>query len=373
MTQMGFASSIESWKSTIKSHPAFQHDDPFLSSIVGTCMAPKPTSSFDKKLAFFPTSEWEKPLEVLYHHEEKASELLVIVPGLFTTLSDYQANRLALDTVSMGKSVVVFPNPLSIDVISKKPPYTIGNTFVEAEHYLLFINKLRAKYLGKYKTVNILGVSHGGFVASVMAAKALEFHIKVEKVVLISPPYQFYDSIVKVDGYLDEVSEDVSYWSEVTDMFFLVQVCLFDSISDDKKFVYSQSRNIVLRKGFYKYFIGALETFEPDKVPDREWGWLSEKYTKWAKGQRFSGYLKKFDKKLFSRFNSLEGSAEFWLKRFEKKGGKWKVVSSNNDFINERNIWKKKKNVLLFERGGHFAFRGLKNLSHFISDLYKSL
>lgn len=362
----------ENWEKQVYGNVAFKQPDSFFSALVASCSAPRPDSSFENRISLKPTDGWKEPLEAMFHEVKTSKEITVVMPGVFTELDSAHAHRMGLDARALGQNIMVFPNPIAKDVVAKKPPYVVGNAFAEADHYLMFIKKFLDQNPGRYTNINILGVSHGSFVAAIMAAGGAKLGIKVNKILLISPPYQFYNSIVKVDTYLDEVSKEVSFWNKFTDYFFLVRTCLFNNYSSDKKQMFKTARNIVLRRGFHRFFLGSLEAFNPKAVPDLGWGLLSSKYRAWASEQRFSKYLRSFDKELFKRFNSDEGLVQHWLDQFSAQGGKWKVVSTHDDFINEVGAWKESENTIVFKTGGHFAFRGLSNLDKFMLDLYNS-
>jgi hypothetical protein len=61
---------------------------------------------------------------------------------------------------------------------------------------------------------------------------------------------------------------------------------------------------------------------------------------------------------------------DYWLVRAQTSGKKVRILTANDDFLNEPNVWKGIDNALVVEDGGHYGHRSLPWIQSFLDASY---
>ncbi len=381
------------WSDAIHKHvSAYSHpyEDPFLSSLRGACR----TLGTDYSNMSVPVHNWEAqttklhsgsfPTKVALQTNEHGfavkAPILVYIPGSFTNLSASQAKRWMWEHTSRNYHVIIVPNPWGTEFINRKPKQPIGN--VEAEAATLYegvrniISKIKDLGADNGK-IRLSGVSSGGYLAAVMMALDAEnknplFNMSANT---YSVPYNIYDSILALDGMIDEVSPEYANLSYASLIRKYKGLCGLKHPNDIEDQHLRDSKILVTMVAFHREIIRSVNLYDKiagtNKIPDRGWGVISSKYREWKRNFRFRTYFENFAPDVKKLLQSEKGRIFYWINRAGQAGSPGvNILTTDDDFLNTPGIWPKAKNIVILKDGGHYGFRHLEWFSSFIDKAY---
>ena len=385
--------SAASWSDAIHEHASvYSHpyEDPFLSSLRGACRTlgtgysnmSVPIHNWDAQTPMLHTGSFPTKvgLQTNEHGFAVKAPILVYIPGSFTNLSASQAKRWMWEHTRRGYHVVIVPNPWGTEFINRKPKQPIGN--VEAEAATLYdgirniISKIKDLGADNGK-IRLSGVSSGGYLAAIMMALDAEhqnplFNMGANT---YSVPYNIYDSILALDGMIDEVAPDFDELSYVSLVRKYKDLCSLEHPSDLEDQHLRDSKILVTMVAFHREIIRSVNVYdkiaETNKIPDRSWGVISSKYREWKRNFRFRTYFENFAPDVEKLLQSEKGQIFYWINRAELAGSPGvNILTTDDDFLNAPGIWPKARNIVILKDGGHYGFRHLDWFTSFIDKAY---
>lgn len=294
----------------------------------------------------------KKKVKVAYQIKDfKEPVLYVYIPGIFNNVSEGQTRRAFTRMASLGKNVLVLPNPWGTDYISSKPLHKPGDLLREAESlHDITLSFIATSGLPKQTEVRLFGASYGGFLATVYANvdRGLGTDIVHPEVYVFSPPLNMRDTISNIDQLM---FEDDFFNQEIgdADLAFLFLDYVFAKSFEDleaKSRILSQT--VAVREGFKGPFRDALSMYfkeHPDFKPKK-------------KDYYFSSYLRSLAPELDELLSSRIADITYWVAEGEASGLDIKVLSTTNDFLNSY-VWPgsySDQHFWFFQNGGHLGF-----------------
>lgn len=129
--------------------------------------------------------------------QKKKTDLIVIIPGLFTESSGINPTRLFNLLYQRGYHVFILPNPFSKEYIERYPRYSPGSFKKESEILLEAVDYLVNSNTGKVNKVHLIGMSYGAFISAV--ALALDKEKKISgKTLLLSPQIKTSTTLIQL-------------------------------------------------------------------------------------------------------------------------------------------------------------------------------
>src|SRR5262249_46666126 len=127
-----------------------------------------PTRAFGKAL---PTNSGPDSISGLVSWaSNEARPLVVILPGIFQDSEHFFPRYFARKLIERGYHVLVLPSPFSKPYLERLPLASVGSFEREAEIYLEALKSLRSLYASRVQSINLIGLSYGAFIGSVMTA-----------------------------------------------------------------------------------------------------------------------------------------------------------------------------------------------------------
>jgi hypothetical protein len=306
----------------------------------------------DKKTRNVSSRFLQKKVKVAYQIKDNNEPVLyVYIPGIFNNVSEGQTRRAFTRMASLGKNVLVLPNPWGTDYISAKPLHKPGDILREAESlHDITLSFIASSGLPKQAEVRLFGASYGGFLATVFANvdRDLGTDIVHPEVYVFSPPLNMRETISNIDQLM---FEDDFFNQKVsdTDLAFLFLDYVFAKNFEDldaKTRILSQV--VAVREGFKTPFRDALSLYfkeHPDFLPNK-------------KDYYFSSYLKSLAPELEELLRSQVSDISYWVEEGVGSGLDIKVLSTTNDFLNSY-VWPgsyNQRHFWFFQNGGHLGF-----------------
>lgn len=299
----------------------------------------------------------------------KARPLYIIIPGSFSNLSTPQTKRYAHTLFKKGYNVIMLPNPLSIDYLSNNPKFMLGNIFKESESIIEavenWLNSSEAKLI-KISSINIVGTSYGGFVASIITGSKSKWKSLHKKTFIISAPRYLSKSMELLEGHIIKGLKNVSSYKLVEFYKMISKAAMIYIGGPNKNFldknVLSEVQSFVVMHGFQRLFIESLE-YGHRVLGKKTYGLLAEidnsdSYLKLKKTIRFSDYSKKYLRDVKTRLEGEDGDLLTWVKNKESSTVEVRILTTRDDWVNSENAWPNSKAIMILPRGGHFGFRG---------------
>ncbi len=386
-------SNSAKWSDAIHKHASIYnhpYDDPFVSSLRGACRTlgtdysnmSVPVHNWDAettklKSGSFPT---KVALQTNQHGFAKRAPILVYIPGSFTNLSASQPKRWMWEHTHRGYHVVIVPNPWGTEFINRIPKQPIGNVEEEAATLYDGIRNIIAKIrdLGADNgQIRLSGVSSGGYLAAVMMALDAEhenplFNMSANT---YSVPFNIYNSILALDGMIDEVAPEYANMSYASLLRRYNGLCGLEHPSELEEHHLRDSKILVTMVAFHREIIRSVNVYDKiaktNKIPDRAWGSISSKYREWKRNFRFRTYFTDFAPDVEELLKSEKGQIFYWINRADKAGSPGvNILTTDDDFLNTPGIWPETKNIVILKDGGHYGFRHLDWFSSFIDKAY---
>lgn len=370
----------------IQSYKALS-DDPFVHALKGSCREPKGGISAKK----YPGAKLLIPHSLLLDSnvkayinlsERKDAPAVFFIPGSFGNANEKQPNRIARNLLGLGYSVIRLPNPYSRQFINAEPNFWPGN-FIKEAQVLYHAIKRSLSYL-KYKgyvpnKVVIAGVSQGAFISSVIMNLDINARF-IDQAVLFSPPYNLGRSIELMEQNIDDTKSMTKLIPIVAYAKTLFRICKYDPIEVTTKSK-KVSKFLVSWSGFQDYFADSIRLYTKRKDIDdiapsgKKWWGLSPKYRKWKQEFRFSDYMREHAPEVHVLLNSEQANLMYWvdLNKYATGKERIRVITSNDDFINDPDVWPKNDAVLMIPKGSHYGYRANKWFDIFVEKIFNKI
>lgn len=158
-------------------------------------------------------------IQVAVNEAKGRADLVVFIPGIQQGVDHPYAKLIATLAHKGGAHTLVIPAPFSDDYRAEHPKALPGTFPEEAQVDFEVVSQLMEK-LGpeRIKGVKIVGLSYGGFLATMVAARLKLPGGTPVSLHLISPPANMYDIAFRLDSLMDSQLRpfDASYgWKDV--------------------------------------------------------------------------------------------------------------------------------------------------------------
>jgi hypothetical protein len=291
---------------------------------------------------------------------EKKAPLIIVFPGSFTNLDEDQAIMWMQLFSKLGYHTLLLPNPWSTDFIKSETNFLLGDFLNEAES-LAFASKkvyrdLQERDLLSTSQIQIFGLSHGAFIASIVNYQFAKEKLNVAHATLVSPALNLNDSFHILDQHIEdsiEIERDRSFLGSIINF---LKICKSESIEELSPKNISASKYLTAIEGFQKDLATSLIAYDDIKelniVPLDQ-----AKKKKWKKNLKYSEFFKSFAPELLPLYKSEKSQIEYWTEKTQKLGKKnVRILVSDNDFINKNKKLRSSTSILYLKGGGHFGF-----------------
>lgn len=301
------------------------------------------------------TFQEELELYAYRRHSQEKLPLVVFFPGIFGSqegqVSPWLLNIFEESTFHTG----VVPNFLNKKYIKALPKYSRENAMsLDARAALKAVEKIIEKIgLDNIASVTFLGESLGAFVAASSIHFADEFpnvFKLVKNVVLLWPSLNLKSSLEAFD------KKTLKYKSTYESCFYVFKAFAFFKHFIWQDFPKNMDEEDARCFGAYLFHGAFLKSMEKSFQTHIEAKKIDTKEA-FESPKNFHEFIK-----IYNPFY-LEGMEEapeklelkFWLEKWKAQGPKLKIVSSIDDFINDRKGWKFIEKKRLLDWGEHCA------------------
>lgn len=392
-----FVTETQAWPARIaEQSPQFEHPaDAFIDTLLGACKTPNyqnqwfsspvpGKSSFQFKVSpsghgLFKGNRFKTTAFYVEDNGQlKPAPLMVLLPGIFTSSDDNASLALATAFHKQGYHVVIVPNGWSREFIDKslRP---MGDLDYESDVVLRVIRQFQARLrqAGALGRTQMLGVSYGGFVGSMVAYRDThEGHNLIDgQVILLGAPLNMRWAMQNLDSQMDDSEEFAQQRNGFADLlsknFFCNQyekLELNNSQPDGHEKFKSHgqvARHLVIQQGFRKYLKDAVTQIDGNEYPNHKLPLLipdmaeSQDYSSWSQQVRFNRYFEDYDlQDLLNKYSNEKAFLSYWVNGANQYAeNKVLVMEATNDFLNEKIPLKTMQEALLMlPRGGHVGY-----------------
>lgn len=287
----------------------------------------------------------------VYYSHQPGRDFVVIIPGLFGNVGEKLPRWLASQLLPK-KNVIILPNPLGTDYMGLRPKHDMGDIVSEANSYYSALKEIKRKL--SVNKLEILGVSHGAFIVAALNGIDHQRQQILSTATSISPPFNMIDSIRNLDSILNEGDMQtrpfLSFASE------MALICNLHKFSNPLDRIPDEAPTMVAQLGFHNELINVIIqhlTYQDELPWYLEGGTINPIYKVWLKQQRFESTLEEYFPHGHSVVSSRYGKIDHWLNLAKRR--KTRVLTCNDDFINDPNVWSQQGIVL--NRCGHYGLR----------------
>jgi len=285
-------------------------------------------------------------LEVALDLRDRSKPVVLVIPGLFGGYNTIECRRVSQWLGEKGLNVLRVPDPVSVHVVGRHPTYPGLDFESEAQLYVDIVHAIQNEY--HFPKVYLAGVSYGAFISAVTAVKlGPDFG---GKLLMMSPPHNMLTSLKIIDGFFDEVQDqfDEFPWQP---LWFLIKVEWSRFWRTDIHISPELAKNTMIVGGFHRTFL-ELWDMQENYLHPRPW-WKF--YEKWAPAlkkkqneMRFATFLRQVNPHFFE--TPEKDSVLYWLNQVP---GDWKLITSNDDFINPPGGWPSSPRIVSIPNSGH--------------------
>lgn len=350
------------------------YKDPFASTMLGVCKVDKlkykhiNDALIEKQRVRVDSlnSQRLNSVFVLQNSDGKAvpANLMIVLPGAFTTTQSAQPVRMAKRFFSRGYHVVTLPNPWGLEFIKERPYFTMGSFVKEGEAIYMAMRsavwKLKARGL-LLNEISVMGISGGGYLTAMVAGldSISGNPILSGHATSIAAPMIWSQTMKHLDGYMEEVREGLNtklirllpaYW----------KICHRDSQDEFDSELLEKAKLLTIHSGFHSHMINSIELFDElnslNSIPKKG-------YKDWRKNMNFARFYDRYNPNGKKMLLSKWGRIDSWVNLAKENGyNKLRILTSLDDFLNVPEVFEEldieKERLLLIPFGGHWGIRG---------------
>ena len=295
-----------------------------------------------------------------------------IINGIFGLPVSGLVKQVAIQLLERGHHVVGLGNPLGEWGIQQKPTYTVGNFIQESETYLDIMKEAVNWFQERNLTngeVHLVGVSHGGFVGSIIKAMDLNRGGKTITGMthLMSPPIQLGAALRNMDHALYQ-TRSLGKMPDWVLASVSIRFCLFPPRQYVDRVQLNWAKALF---GFYGFQRSLADTTSLlDKLYDLDGVPRDKKaFKKWRRTFTFSDYIRDFAQDLGKLMDSEYGDMYYWLNQVPQQ--QYHIFASLDDPLNEELQWPEQDNQFLIPYGGHYGLRGFTFFDDFLYSIFE--
>ena len=300
-----------------------------------------------------------------------SAPVTIIINGIFGEPVSGLVRQIADQAIKKGHHVVGLGNPLGTWGLKQMPTYTIANFVQESEVYLNIIDEINQwMNVRQFSNgqVNIVGVSYGGLIASIIKAIDIKRDrpIITGMTTLFSPPLKMGPALRNMDHVLFQ-TQQIGKLPDWALAMGALKFCLFPPRYYVNNVQLDWAKGIFGFYGFQRNLsdntILLNEMYHLNKIPTEEKARLS-----WRRTFNFEGYISGFAQELGELMDSEVGELYYWLNQIPEK--EVQIFSSLDDPLNEGEVWPDRENIFLIDYGGHYGFRGFSFFDKFLASIF---
>jgi len=370
------------------SHPYFQTLNPnvgaSLNTIAESCAAHDLTihakyknfkkSGTKKFLKSGPFNFQNKKFEVMLHvHADVKAvprPLIIVVPGIFSEISNPYATQLALPLWNSGYNVAVVQNAWAETFVSASN-FEMGDTQKESDTLLWIISQIKNHFQQKgiLQKTHLLAYSYGAFTSgNALAADSEKSNSLVDgKALLISPPHDFKTTFSTMNKYLQQ-SHSISGRPTILSLIQARgRICKAAKRGVDFSTYFSveelqslelKAQYMIATFMFSKRLAASARNLE-SRLEDAQISTNDEWKNLFFQSPDFSSYIRAFVPHSAKIFAQQVPLSDVLFRRELTRPGRTLTVVSDNDFINPYAAWRKSgssRHVINLKQGGHVTF-----------------
>ncbi len=351
-------------------------ENTFISSVYGICQEERykfkemPSSVHDVYIENDKIENGPYPVKLLIQKNKMGiqlkSPLTIVMPGAFNNNSSGLARRLMYEISMEGHHVAILTDPWSKEFVQLKTNLAVGDPLDEGGFNYEIIKDLvgQLKNANLVTSVHLVGVSHGAFLSVVVAGLDQDDARIIDgTVTAFSPPHHLGKTMQNLDR---EISEIKSYLGKgvVVLLGSFARICKRKDnfIFSNKISRHAHALSIGLGFQFALRSVASEynEIHQLDLIPGGKNKMFSKKYHEWKKNLNFENFLKDFSPRTLPILWSKFGEFDYWARKIQTDPSKvLRVLTSNDDFLNENNAWREQEYAYVVPRGGHYGFRAI--------------
>lgn len=310
-------------------------------------------------------------LDILESKSFSKNETIFIFPGVFQDYYSQFPLVTGAKLNQMGFNVIIFSSPLSTTQLNRFSLINPGNYFKEAEIYKKAVDEYIKNNPSKTKTVHMLGISYGSFIASEILLSDTNNSIK-GSLTLFGPQAYMSEGVTQFDIMIQEGQANEGLCSYLVSNILNKDLKVF-TLGLIKKFKYIKENELeeyilnykknnsyeVLNKAYLEIGsqIGSHDKeWDPNELPNQVNDFLSEfsfKKTIWT-----------FTPEVIPLYEKKQASVAKILKKIKRtKKNNIRIFIGEDDVISTPDSWKLsgfsnliEENTLIRRNGSHLAF-----------------
>lgn len=356
-------------------------DDAFTVSAKTLCNVKAPSydsTSKNQKDIFIESDHLREKLRVKLVMQKVPAPLMMVIPGLFNNVTTKMPKKLTQRFFNLGYHVVAFPNPFGTEFLSKGasfPPFSLEK---EASVYLNALKFVIENIDKDFITgVHIAGVSYGGLLSTVVSGldSMQENPVGFNTTTAYSPPFDLVRSFKLIDGLMEETEQTIGLLVRYPSLY---RLCKAKGSSDLKSKDPEEIKKIVVHYGFKRELISSVSQYDSTNNFDlyaasaKFYEWAKRKIRKqWEKEISFAKYYSDYAPEVYE--HNCEGAAQImrWIDIITKNGGNARILTSDDDFVNDKDVWPTDDpRIIILKGGGHYGIRTMPWLDDFLETVH---
>jgi pimeloyl-ACP methyl ester carboxylesterase len=322
---------------------------------------------------------WTLTVRTARHTDSKPRDLFVIAPGMFQGINDEKALKIFAELSHLGH-VAIVPNGFSEEYERQIPGATLGSFVQEAALLRAFVDSLKAKWGKSIQKVNLIGTSQGGFVAAVALGQQDRDRMTFDgKTILLNPPFsetsvgQCWDRLANdltTHSFSDRLIGKLAWEGSILPMSIRVLEKYLRSKREDSPELHAS-----------RYSAARVEALERMLPNTRELSPADLHTLRRARdrsvhsGVRFMSIIETCPDDVRALYASESNEIAHHLQKASRAGGRWGLITSDDDFIVPPGAWDRLPSELRLpdrflktKSGGHVWYLGGSTL-----DLWQSI
>jgi hypothetical protein len=288
----------------------------------------------------------------------ESAPLVVLLPGVFEGVTNAAVEALVTVLISTGHQVLIIPNPLSPEYLAANPVARPADMVAQAKVVRDLVTEFTSKIGNRFSRVDMMGLSYGGFLASVVAGTSPE--VITGELTLLYAPLEMSSAIRSIDKMIAETQS-------IAEMIFAPAKTLF-------------------AKAFESDLENSLEMIQTQFKVDQKLQFRVRHYSPltqvalagFGRDQHvtYSNALNQFCEVDQNFYRSGQDHLFYWLNSARAKGlDRIRVLDADNDSLNTSEQWLRAPRwidnpnyILIHHGGGHGGALAESWLSQFLAN-----
>ena len=318
-------------------------------------------------------------------HRSLSDTLTIILPGIFSQHNGGLVKRTLNQTSHLNSHFIALPNTWTKEFIKTKSrlgnkTLLPGNIEEEAKVFYKILTELVQSKYSKYKTINLVGISYGALMSSIIIQMDKRKLIN-GKVRMLAPPVDFIKSLHKTDDLIEKMHNFNKTINLAEKAKTYVEYRQAEKQSDLRDIDIKRAPALVAFNQMQAKLKKTIKSLFKHNN-NQELGFDKKKIdTDDSAFNYYDYYSVVFTEKERQEAEEKSGKIFFWLKKYLNdypqlfKRSQIALLSTKDDYLNDLADWpvnsfELRSSIILVPNGGHVGFLNTKWFKHFSNYLF---